>query len=101
MDYQAFRPVTKPSYKQKTSPRNNFAEHDFNYVNRSKTTKPSNMNTQNYSYSQIQNIPQPTSNSVNFNDQPRSSRDQSKNYPFFQQIKSHTNRYHIRNQPPY
>ena len=30
MDYQTFRPVTKPSYKQH---RNNFAEHNYNYVN--------------------------------------------------------------------
>ena len=66
MDYQAFRPVTKPSYKQKTSHRNNFAEHNYNYENRSKTTKPSNMNTQNFSYSQSNNKPQPTSNSKNF-----------------------------------
>ena len=43
------------------------------------------MNTQTYSYSQSQNIPQPTSNSVNFNDQPRSSQYRSENYPFFQQ----------------
>ena len=57
------------------------------------------MNTQNYSYSQSQNIPQSTSNSVNFNDQPRYSQDQSKNYPFFQQNKKNTNRYHTRNQP--
>ena len=45
------------------------------------------MNTQNYSNSQIQNIPQPASKSVNFNDQPPSSQDQAKNYNFSQQIK--------------
>ena len=59
------------------------------------------MNTQTYSFSQSQNIPQPSSNSVNFNGQPRSSQEQSKNYPFFLQNKNNTNRYHIRNQPPY
>ena len=45
------------------------------------------MNTQNYSYSQSQYLPQPTSNSVNFNDQPRSSQEQSENHLFFQQNK--------------
>ena len=59
------------------------------------------MNTQNCSYSQSKNIPEPTSNSVNFNDQPRSSYDQRENYPLFQQNKNNTNRYHTRNQPPY
>ena len=57
------------------------------------------MNTQNYLYSQSQNIPQTTSNSVNFHDQPRSSQDQSENYPIFQQNKNKTNKYHTRNQP--
>ena len=59
------------------------------------------MNTHNYSYSQNQNIPQPTKNSVILNDQPQSSQDQSEIYPFFQQNKNKTNRYHNRNQPPY
>ena len=100
-DYQTFRPVTKPSNKQKTSHRKSFTEHNYNYVNRSKTTKPSYMNTQNYPYSQNQNIPQPTSNSVSLNDQPQSPQDQSENYPFFQQNGNNTNRYHTRNQPLY
>ena len=60
-----------------------FTEHSYNYVNRSKTTKPSNMNTQNYSFSQSQNIPQLTSNSLNFNEQARSSQDQTKKLPIF------------------
>ena len=58
------------------------------------------MNTQNYSFSQSQSIPKPTLNSVSFNDQPRSSQDQSENYPVFHQ-KNNTNRYITRNQPPY
>ena len=33
MDYQTFRPMTKPIQKQKTFTRNNFAEHNYNYVN--------------------------------------------------------------------
>ena len=54
MDYPTFRPVTKPSYKQQTLHRNKFAEHNYNFVNRSKSTKPSNMDSQSYSYSQSQ-----------------------------------------------
>ena len=96
MDYPTFRPVTKPSYKQKTLPGKNFAENNFNHVNRSKTAKPPNMNTQNYSSSQSQDIPQPTSNSVNFNDQTRSSQEQSETYPLFQQDKKNTNKYQIK-----
>ena len=99
MEYPILRPVTKPPNKQKTSHRNYFAEHSYNYENTSKTTKSSNMNTQNYSYSQSQNIAQPTSNSVNFNDQLRSSQEQIENYPFFQHNKNSTNKYYTRNQP--
>ena len=39
MDYQTFRPVTKPSYKQQTSHRNNFAEHNYNYFKWTKNNK--------------------------------------------------------------
>ena len=99
MDYQKFRTVTKPSYKKQTSHRHKFAEHDYNYVNGPKTTKPK-TNTQNF-FSQNQNIPQPTLNLVNFYDQPRSSQEQSENYPFFQQNKNTTNKRHTENQPHY
>ena len=58
-------------------------------------------NTQNSLFSQGQNIPQPTLNSVNFHDQPRSSEEQSGSYPFFQQNKNKTNKYHTRKQPHY
>ena len=39
MDYPKFRPVTKPSYKQQTSHRKNFAEHNYNYVYGAKIKK--------------------------------------------------------------
>ena len=39
-DYPTFRPVTKPSYKQQIAHRNSSAEHNYNYVNGPKTTKP-------------------------------------------------------------
>ena len=86
MDYPTFRPVTKPSYKQQTSHRNNFAELDYNYVYGPKTTKTSKTNIPNSFFSQSQKIPQTISNSVNFYDQPRSSQEQSGNYPFSKKI---------------
>ena len=69
MDYQTFRPVTKPSDKQQTLQRKNFVEHNYNNVNGPKTTKPK-TNTQ--IFAQSQNIPEPTLNTLNFDDQPRS-----------------------------
>ena len=34
VSYQLFRPMMKPTQKQRTFTRNNFAEHNYNYVNR-------------------------------------------------------------------
>ena len=81
-----FRPITKQSFKQQTSQRNNFAEQNYIYVNGPKTTKPSKINTQNYLHSQSKNIPDTTSNLVTFHDQPRSSQEQSENHPFKKKI---------------
>ena len=85
MGYQTFRSMTKPTQKQRTFTRNKFAEQNYSYVNRPKTTKPSRANTQNHLFPQRQNFQQPTSNSVNFNDYPRVSQERSENYPFFKQ----------------
>ena len=93
MDYQTFRPVTKPSYKQH---KNDFAEHNYNYVNGPKTTKTK---TSTQMFTQSQNIPQPILTSVNFQDQPRSSQEQDGNYPFVQQRKNNANKYNTKNQP--
>ena len=68
MDYQTLRPMTKPTQKQRTFTRNNFAEHNYNYVNRPQTTKPPLTNTQNHSFSQRPSFHQPKSNLVNFFD---------------------------------
>ena len=90
MNYQTFRLMTKPTQKQRTFNRNNFAELNYNYVNRPQTTKPSRANSQNHLFSQRQNFqqPTPTSNSVNFNGYLRVSQDQRENYPFFRQNKN-------------
>ena len=60
MDKQTFRPMTKPPQKQRMFTRNNFAEHNYNYVNRSQTSKPPRTNEHNRSFSQRQNPQQHT-----------------------------------------
>ena len=79
MDYQTFRPITKPSYKKY---RNNFAEHNYIYCQGTKNKKNTNRYSIIYTKS---NVPQPILTSVNFHDQPRSSQQQDGNYLFFQQ----------------
>ena len=51
MDYQTFRPVTtsRQTNKQKTSNRSNFSDHNYNFLQKSKTTKPPNTSSQNQS----------------------------------------------------
>ena len=42
MDYQTFKPVTtsRQTNKQKTSNRNNFSDHNYNFFAKSNATKP-------------------------------------------------------------
>ena len=94
-DYQTFRPMTKPPQKQKIFTKSNFAEHNFNYVNRPQTSKPPRGNPHNRSFSQRQNSQQQTSNFVNFIDNTRIPTDPSENYPFFQQNKNSKQPYQI------
>ena len=70
--------MTKPLKTRKTFTRNNFAEHNYNYVNPSQTTHPPQINRQNHLFSQKSNFP----NTSNFHDYPYRSQDQSENYPF-------------------
>ena len=93
--------MTKRTRKQKTFNRNNFAEHNYNYVNRAQTNKPSRAITQNRLFSQKQNFQQPSSNSVNFNDYSQISQDQSENFPFFQQNKNNRQQNRYRHQTPH
>ena len=98
MDYQTYRPMTKPSKTRKTFTRNTFAEQNYNYVHKSKTNQPlpppPGKITQNLNHvcSLYWNLPNTSTNSVNFPDNPRPPQDYSENYPFFQQIK---NKQHI------
>ena len=85
MDYQTYRPMTKPLKTRKTFTRINFAEHSYNHVNPSQTTHPPRRKTQNHLTSQKSNFPITSTNSVNFHDYPHISQDQTENYPFFQQ----------------
>ena len=78
----------KPIQKQRTFTRNNFAEHNYNYVSRPQTSKSFRPNTQNHLLSQKQNFRQPTTFTVSSHDYPRNSEEQSENYPFFQQSKN-------------
>ena len=48
MDNQTYRPMTKPTQKQRTFTRSNFAEHNYNCVNKSQTSKPPRTNPQNH-----------------------------------------------------
>ena len=57
MDYQTYRPMKKPLKTRKTFTKNNFAEHNYNYVNPSQTTHPPRINMQNYLFSQKSNFP--------------------------------------------
>ena len=88
VSYQPFRPMMKPIQKQRTFTRNNFAEHNYNYVSRPQTSKSFRPNTQNHLLSQKQNFRQPTTFTVSSHDYPRNSEEQSENYPFFQQSKN-------------
>ena len=101
MDYQTFRPMTKPPQKQRIFTRSNFTEHNYNYVNRSQTSKPPRTNQHNRSFSQRQNPQQHTSNFVNFKDNPRIPTDSSENYPFFQQNKNSKKPYQCKQKTPY
>ena len=101
LDYQTFRPMTKPPQKQRIFTRSNFAEHNYNYVNRSQTSKPPRTNPHNCSFSQRQNFQQQTSSFVNSNDNPRNSTDPSENYPFFQQNKNSKQPYQNKQKTPF
>ena len=52
MGYQTFRSMTKPPQKQRIFTRSNFAEHNYNYVKRSQTTKSPRTNPHNRSFAQ-------------------------------------------------
>ena len=101
MDYQTLRPMTKPPQKQRIFTRSNFAEHNYNYANRSQTSKPPRTNPHNRLFSQRQNSQQQTSNFVNFNDKPRNLTDPSENYPIFQQNKNSKQHYQNKQKTPY
>ena len=85
MDYQTYRPMTKPSKTRKTFTGSNFAVHNYDYVNPSQTTQPHRRNTQNHLFPQKWNLPNTSQNPVNFQDHPYPPQDRSENYPFSQQ----------------
>ena len=88
MVYQTLTPMTKPTQKQRTFTKNNFAEHNYNYVIRPQTTKTPRTNTQNHLFSQRKKFPTTTITLSKFNEYPQISQDQSENHPFFSKIKT-------------
>ena len=60
-----------------------------------------NIQSQPQAHNHNQNVPQQTSNTVFFNNQPRATTNCSKNYPFFQRNKNMTIKHHTKNQPFY
>ena len=85
--------MTKPSKTRKTFTINTFAEHNYNYVHQSKTNQPPpplRRNTQNLNHvcSHYLNLPNTSTNSKNFQENPHPPQDYSENYPFFQQNKN-------------
>ena len=84
MDYESYRPMTKPTHRKRTFTGSIFAEHNYNYVNLPKTTHPPRIHKQNHLFSQKSNFPMTSTNSVIFHDYPHSSQNHSENYPFFQ-----------------
>ena len=92
--------MTKPPQKQRILTRSNFAEHNYNYVNTSQTSKPPRTNPHKCSFSQRQNPQQQTSNIVKFNDNPRSPTDPSENHQFIQQNKNNKQPYQNKQKTP-
>ena len=88
MNYQTYRPMTKPTHKRKTFTGNNFAEHNCNYVNCPQITHPPRTNTHNQFFTEKSKFPQSSTNSINFHNYPHTSQDKSENYPFYQQIRN-------------
>ena len=84
---RAHRPMTKPSRPRKTFTRSNFAEHNYNYTHSSKTNHTSRRNN-NQVCSHYWNLPNTSTNSVNFQNNSHPPQDHSENYQFFQQKKN-------------
>ena len=65
MDYQTYRPMTKPSRPRKTFTRSSFAEYNYNYTH---SSKPNHLHRKNNNHvcSNHWNLPNTSTNSVNF-----------------------------------
>ena len=86
MDFQTYRPMTRPPRPQRTFTRNNFAEHNCNYTHPPRTNYSPRKHNNNI-YSRNWERPITSNNPVNFQSNQRSTQDYSENYPFFQQNK--------------
>ena len=66
MDYQTYRPMTRPPRPQRTFTRNNFAEHNYNYTHPPRTNYSPRKPNNNHIYSRNWDRPMTSNNSVNF-----------------------------------
>ena len=76
--------MTVPSKPRRTSTRNTFAEHNYNYAHSSKTSYPPRKNN-NHVCSHCGDNPMTTTNSENFRTNSHPPQNHSENYPFIQQ----------------
>ena len=87
MDYQTYKPMTKPSRPRKTFTRSNFAEHNYNYTH---SSKPNYLHRKNNNHVSCNywNLPNTSTNSVNFQNNSHPPQDHSeKIIHFFNKIK--------------
>ena len=88
MDYQTFRPMTRPPKPRRIFTRNSFAEHNYNYTHPPRPHYPPRKPNNNLVCSNIWDRPTTTNNSENFQPNQHPPQDHSENYPFFQQNKN-------------
>ena len=94
MDYQTYRPMTRPPKLRRTFRRNNFAEHNYNYTHPPRTNYSPRKPKNNHVYSHNCYRPTTTNNSINFQPNQHPTQDFSENYPFFQQNKNRQQKSH-------
>ena len=94
MDYQTYRPMTRPSKPQRTFTRNNFEEHNYNYTHPPRTNHSPRKPTNNHIYSHDWDRPTTIKNSVNFQPNQYPTQDYKENLPFFQQNKNRQQKSH-------
>ena len=94
MDYQTYRPMTRPPKPKKAFTRSNFAEHNSNYTHPPRTNYSPRKPNNNHVYSNNWDRPTTINNSVNFQPTQYPIQDYSGNYQFFLQNKNRQQKSH-------